>query len=177
MSSVSNDSESRVAARIPRPLAALERPVRASIGWLDAASPRLEPFFDLAIRLGIAWIFWKSGLTKIASWDSTVLLFTYEYQVPLLSPQLAAFLATASELTLPVLLAFGIAARLAALALFVFNLMAVISYPALSLYGQLDHAWWGALILITLFRGPGRWSIDHLIRTRFWPRPERRATD
>lgn len=135
---------------------------------LDALSTRLYPLFDLSVRLGLAWIFWKSGLTKIQSWESTVMLFQYEYKVPLLPPELAAYLGTAVELAMPALLAFGLAGRFAALVLFVFNIVAVISYPSLNIYGQLDHLWWGALFLIPIFRGPGKWSVDHLVRSRMW---------
>ena len=56
----------------------------------------LSPLLNLAIRVWVANIFWKSGMTKIGSWDSTVALFTYEYHVPLLAPEMAAFLATAA---------------------------------------------------------------------------------
>ena len=61
------------------------------------ALERLAPLGDLAIRLYVANVFWKSGLTKIASWDTTVMLFTHEYAVPLLSPELAAGLAIVIE--------------------------------------------------------------------------------
>jgi putative oxidoreductase len=170
MSSVTEQTQGRAPERLSGPLGSLASTVRRAIAWLDSVGPKFEPFFDLAVRVGIAWIFWKSGLTKIASWDTTVLLFTHEYSVPLLSPAVAAFLGTAAELTLPVLLAFGIAGRFAALALFIFNIMAVVSYPALNIYGKLDHLWWGCLMLITLFRGPGRWSVDHFVRKAFWDR-------
>ena len=79
----------------------------------------LSPVIDLFIRLWVANVFWKSGLTKIASWDATVALFTYEYHVPLLPPEIAATLGTAVELIFPVLLAFGLGARLSAAVLFV----------------------------------------------------------
>ncbi len=141
---------------------------RTSIVRLESMSESLAPFFDLAIRLGLAWIFWKSGLTKIQSWDSTVLLFEYEYAVPLLPAKVAAFLGTAVELTMPPLLAFGVAARFAAIVLFFFNIMAVVSYPGLSIIGIADHVWWGALFLIPIFRGPGKISIDHFIRKWFF---------
>ncbi len=144
--------------------------MRSVYGRLDGLGSRLHPLFDLSIRLGLAWIFWKSGLTKIQSWESTVMLFQYEYKVPLLSPEIAAFLGTGVELIMPALLALGLAGRMAALVLFVFNIIAVISYPSLNIYGQLDHLWWGALLLIPVFRGPGKLSIDHLIRTRLWGR-------
>jgi putative oxidoreductase len=123
----------------------------------------LAPVADLAIRLWVANAFFKSGLTKIASWDSTVLLFTYEYQVPLLSPETAAYLGTFTELAFPLFLALGLAGRPAALVLFVFNIVAVISYPGLMEAGVQEHLVWGLMLLVTLGHGPGRLSLDHLI--------------
>src|SRR5438034_9768861 len=76
--------------------------------WLEFVSPLV----DLAVRLYVANVFWKSGLTKISSWDTTIQLFTYEYRVPVLSPEVAAVLATAVELGGSVLLALGFASRL-----------------------------------------------------------------
>lgn len=127
----------------------------------------LAPAIDLGIRLLVASVFFKSGLTKIANWDSTVALFTNEYAVPLLSPELAALLGTGVELIFPVLLVVGLGARFSALVLFVFNLIAVISYPDLGEVGLRDHQTWGLLLLITLLHGPGKLSLDHLIIRRY----------
>lgn len=127
----------------------------------------LSPLIDLGIRLWVANVFWKSGLTKIQSWDTTVMLFTHEYQVPLLSPPVAAVLATGTELIFPVLLALGLGARLSAAVLFVFNYIAVISYPELNEVGVKDHVYWGILLLVTLLHGPGKISIDHFIRRKW----------
>ncbi|HVK55360.1 MAG TPA: DoxX family protein, partial [Burkholderiales bacterium] len=102
----------------------------------------LSPVLDLAIRLLIASVFFKSGLTKIESWESTLSLFENEYAVPLLAPALAAYLGTTAELGLPILLALGIGTRFSALALFVFNIIATISYPDLSEVGLKDHQYW-----------------------------------
>ncbi|HJW80751.1 MAG TPA: DoxX family membrane protein [Acidiferrobacterales bacterium] len=126
----------------------------------------LQPAFVLAVRLYVASVFFKSGLTKIASMDSTIMLFTYEYQVPLLSPTLAAYLGTGAELVLPVLLALGLGGRLAAAALFVFNIIAVISYPDLNEVGVMQHQYWGVLLLLPLLYGPGKLSIDCFIKRR-----------
>jgi len=123
----------------------------------------LAPVADLALRLWVAAVFFRSGLTKIQSWDTTILLFTNEYHVPLLSPELAAVLGTAAELVLPVFLALGFGGRLAAGALFVFNIIAVISYPELEAAGLEQHQVWGLMLLVTLLHGPGALSVDHLI--------------
>lgn len=134
-------------------------PVVRSLEWL-------QPAFVLAVRLYVASVFFKSGLTKIASMDTTILLFTHEYQVPLLSPTLAAYLGTAAELVLPVMLALGLGGRLAAATLFVFNIVAVISYPDLNEVGIMQHQYWGVLLLIPLLYGPGKLSIDSLLQRR-----------
>jgi putative oxidoreductase len=66
-------------------------------------------------RLAIAAAFWNAGLTKIASWQTTVMLFRDEYRVPLLPPELAATVAATVELSCPMLLVLGMASRLATL--------------------------------------------------------------
>jgi putative oxidoreductase len=124
----------------------------------------LSPLADLAIRFYVGSVFFKSGLTKLMSWDSTLSLFENEYAVPLLPPEVAAVLGTGVELGLPVLLALGLGARGAAFGLFVFNIIAVVSYPDLGAVGLKDHQVWGLLLLVPLLHGPGRLSLDHLIR-------------
>ncbi|TMH71852.1 MAG: DoxX family protein [Betaproteobacteria bacterium] len=131
---------------------------------------RLAPFVDLGVRLFVASVFFKSGLTKIVNWDSTVALFDNEYAVPLLPPEIAALLGSGVELIFPVLLVLGLGARVSALVLFAFNIIAVISYPDLSAAGLKDHQTWGLLLLITLLHGPGKLSFDHLIGRRLLAR-------
>lgn len=131
----------------------------------------LTPLVDLGARLWLASVFWKSGLTKISSWDSTLSLFNYVYSVPLLPPELAAVLATAVELGGAALLALGIAGRFGSAALFGLNIVAVISYPDLSPVGLKDHYYWGLLLLLFLVRGPGKLSLDYWIRSRYIDKP------
>jgi putative oxidoreductase len=123
--------------------------------------------FDLVIRLYVARVFFLSGLTKIQSWDSTLSLFANEYAVPVLAPEVAAVLGTAAELCLPPLLALGLAGRFAALALFVFNIVAATSYPDISDAGIKDHILWGALLAVTMFHGPGKLALDHWLLRHF----------
>lgn len=141
---------------IPR----LQNWTEQGIGHLD----RLAPVADLLIRLCVANVFWKSGLTKIATWDSTLYLFEYEYAVPLLSPQAAAVIGTSIELAMPVMLVIGLATRLSASILFVFNIAAVLSFPAINFFDATDHQYWGLMLLVTMFHGPGRISIDHYLK-------------
>jgi len=111
-------------------------------------------------RFSIASVFWNSGLVKIQSWLPTVALFANEYRVPLLPPELAATLATAVELTCPVLLVFGLATRLATLPLLGMTfVIQTFVYPDL----WLTHLTWATILLFILTRGPGAISLDHLI--------------
>jgi len=123
----------------------------------------LSPLLDLGLRLWVARVFWNSGLTKIQSWDTTLMLFEYEYAVPLLPPNVAAVLATGVELAAPVLLVLGLGTRVSALALFVLNAVAVIAYSDISIAGLKDHYLWGALLMVTFFHGPGKLSVDHFL--------------
>lgn len=133
---------------------------RMGLGWLGQV-------FDLGIRLWAAQVFFKSGLTKIDNWDSTLFLFSDVYAVPLLPPALAAWLATAAELALPVLLVLGLATRLGALGLFILNYVAVISFPDMGAVGIKDHVLWGLMLATIFFHGPGRVSVDEWLRRRY----------
>lgn len=145
------------------------------------AASLLAPVADFLARYWVAGAFFASGLSKTTTGslvlfghtfsyplsllpsESTFLLFENEYQVPLLPPTLAAYLGTAAELLLPVFLFLGLGTRYAALAMFVFNIVAVVSYPELMAAGLKDHQVWGFLLLITFCHGPGKLSLDHLI--------------
>jgi putative oxidoreductase len=126
------------------------------------------PLLDLTVRIWLARVFFLSGLTKIQSWDSTLSLFENEYSVPFLPPELAAYMGTFTELFFPVLLVLGLGTRFAAGVLFVFNIIAVVSYPDLGEVGLKDHQYWGLLLLFPLLHGPGKIAIDHFIRRRFF---------
>ncbi|WP_102505938.1 DoxX family protein [Salinivibrio kushneri] len=121
----------------------------------------LQPLLLLVGRVYVAWIFFQSGLIKYQNWDSTLYLFEFEYQVPLLPWQLAAYLGTAAELILPVFVALGLLARPMTLALFVFNIVAVASYPLLWERGYDDHIMWGVILLVVSVWGPGWFNLDN----------------
>jgi putative oxidoreductase len=153
-----------------RTLPALARRVR---GFLELPAS----LFDLAIRVYVADVFFKSGLTKIEDWDKTVFLFEELYRVPFLPPAAAAGLGTFGEIVFPPLLALGLGARFAAAALFVVNATAVVSYW--QVIGQNpaalgSHVLWGALLLVTLLHGPGKLALDHWIE-RWLERPDSRS--
>ncbi len=125
------------------------------------------PILLLFTRLWVASVFLKSGYLKITTWDSTLYLFEEEYQVPIIPWELAAYLGTAAEIVLPILMILGLLTRPTALALFVFNIMAVVSYPVLWDGGFYDHQLWGAMILMNVVWGAGVISADNLLKKRF----------
>lgn len=135
---------------------ALQAWQRRIVGALEAAQPPAQ----LAARLYLGKLFFLSGLTKLRDWEITIALFTDEYQVPLLPPEAAALMGTAGELVLPILLALGLAGRVAALGLFVVNAVAVISLPDIGDAALQQHVFWGSLLLALLLWGAGRWSMD-----------------
>ncbi len=130
----------------------------------------LQPAAQLLARWFIAGVFFRSGLTKIADWETTVALFTDEYHVPLLSPHIAAALGTSAELALPALILFGLGGRFAAAGLFILNGVAVISVEDMPIPALQQHIFWGSVLAALLLWGPGRWSIDQLL----WPRLRQR---
>ncbi|HEV8691896.1 MAG TPA: DoxX family protein [Ideonella sp.] len=133
------------------------------VGWLEA----LQPLALLAARLYVARAFFLSGLTKIRDWDTTLALFTDEYHVPLLPPELAAYAGTTGELLLPVLLALGLAGRFSAMGLFVLNIVAVLSLQEVAEAALQQHIFWGSLLAGLILWGPGKWSVDHFLGPRF----------
>jgi putative oxidoreductase len=142
------------------------------ISWIERSRGCLQHgahVLDLAIRLYVANVFFRSGLLKIGNWDGTLYLFENEYKVPLLPPETAAWLGTFTELFFPPLLALGLAARFAALWLSAFNIVAVIAFWHVLSQNQAalnSHWYWGVLLAITLFHGPGKLSLDHWIWRR-----------
>ena len=129
---------------------------------------RLQDLFVLGMRLFVGWQFFKAGLLKLQSWDSTLFLFQYEYRVPLLSPNLAAILGTVGELLFPALLFVGLAGRVSAIGLQVVNIMAVVAYAHVIFAAGFeasaaDHYLWGLMLLVIAIYGPGRFSLDFVL--------------
>jgi putative oxidoreductase len=140
--------------------------VGRTVRMLDAVPYML---LALPLRAAVATVFWNSAMAKLANWDTTLALFTDEYQVPLLPPELAAYMAATIELTTPILLLLGLLTRATALVLLgMTTVIEVFVYPQ----AWPTHIQWAAMLLILLCRGPGELSIDHLLRRQFGPRPE-----
>lgn len=130
---------------------------------LTAAIPEWP--LALLLRLGVAAPFFLSGRTKVEGLltitPSTRYLFTEEYRVPLLPPDLAAALATYAEHALPILLVFGLFTRPAALGLLAMTLVIqIFVIPG----GWPTHLLWAGPLVYLIARGPGRASLDRALR-------------
>jgi putative oxidoreductase len=145
-----------IPAQHTRPLARLWSVGERAIAALE----QLQPAAQLAARWYVASVFFRSGLTKLRDFDTTIALFMDEYHVPLLDPTVAAVAGTTGELVLPVLLAFGLAGRFAAAGLSVMNVVAVLSLAEIAEAALQGHVFWGSLLAALLLWGPGRWSLD-----------------
>jgi putative oxidoreductase len=135
-----------------------------ALAWLDAVPYAL---LALPLRFAAATVFWNSAMAKLANWETTLSLFTDDYKVPLLPPELAANMVLTIELTTPVLLVFGLFTRFAALVLL--GMVAVIE---IFVYPQAwpTHIQWAAILLVLLCRGAGSFSLDALLWRRFGER-------
>ena len=128
---------------------------------------------QLVLRFGLAVPFWRSGVNK---WDGflqvndvAIILFSSEFQLhlpggpyPFPAPAVTAFAAGSAEILLPILLVLGLATRFAALGLLLMTLVAQLTVPD----GWPLHVTWAAMALGIMAWGPGRMSLDHLIKER-----------
>jgi len=130
------------------------------VGLLERLGRVPTSLHQLLFRLAVAGIFLRAGLTKLASWEPTVALFRDEYKVPVLSPDVAAVMASTFEVGCSLLLIAGLVTRLATL-----PLLGMILTIQLFVYPQAwsEHLVWGSILLYLLTRGPGALSLDHVL--------------
>jgi putative oxidoreductase len=141
-------------------------PVLATVQTLLSA---LQAPAALAARVFVGMAFFRSGLTKIADWDTTLALFADEYHVPFLPTHVAAVAGTFGELFFPVLLILGLFGRFSALSLTVVNIVAVLSLSEIAPAALQQHQFWGSMLLALVLWGPGKWSLD----AWWWPKVSR----
>jgi putative oxidoreductase len=140
-------------------------PPRLLVLW-NTVAERLQRLINdsilaLVARISIAAIFLLSGRTKVEGFltitDSTYELFRTEYNLPLISPELAAHLSAYAEHLFPTLLILGLFSRLSALALLGMTLVIeIFVYPD----AWPTHLSWAGLLLVIIGRGAGAISLD-----------------
>lgn len=124
-----------------------------------------EWLIALVCRLGVAAVFLLSARTKVEDLitlkPETFALFTYEYNVPLLPPEIAAYLATYAEHAFSILLILGLLTRVSAAGLIVMTLVIqVFVYPD----AWPTHLTWAGPMLYLLARGGGALSVDRALK-------------
>jgi putative oxidoreductase len=158
--------------------------VFAPLATLIATAARLvrtiaQPdLVQAVVRLALSVPFWRSGVLKWDGFlqlnDTAIDLFTQEFMLhlpggpyPFPAPATMAFLSGCGEIGLPSLLVLGLGTRFAALGLLFMTLVVQLTVPD----GWPIHITWAAMALAIMRWGPGRLSLDHLIR-RWWARQE-----
>ena len=123
---------------------------------------KLTPVALLAGRLYIARIFLKSGIKKAKDMNGAEMLFKYEYELPLIPADIAAYLATAAEIIFPIMLILGMAARFGAIGIFIMVLVIeLLVFP-----GTTEHYYQMIILGIIMTHGAGKLSVDHLLLKR-----------
>jgi putative oxidoreductase len=130
-------------------------------GCVSHLLDKLQPLALLGVRIWAAAIFFKSGLVKVQDMENTMLLFEYEYQVPYLPVEFAAYAATFNELVMPLLLVLGFFTRAAAIPLLVMTAVIQFTYQE-----HLQHFYWALMLGMLMVFGPGKISMDHLLNKK-----------
>ena len=128
---------------------------------LRAAGRRFPlSLLEFGMRLAVGATFFRSGMDKYQSFDTAITLFRDEYRLPLLPPEIAAYMGTTVELCAPVLLVLGVFARLGATALLVMTFtIQLLVYPE----NWPEHLMWASILSYVLSRGAGALSIDRIV--------------
>ena len=122
----------------------------------------LAPLANLAARIYVGMDFFRSGLLKFDDFEETLELFADDFVLPFMPPEPAAYLATAGELVLPVLLFLGLFTRFAAAGLFTMAVVIEIwVFP-----GTMQHYYWMLILGMLLGYGGGKLSLDSLVLKR-----------
>lgn len=133
-----------------------------------------EDVIALIARIAIGLVFWRSAQTKIdgstilgQKWqffnvsDSTFTLFEYEYELPIIPSDIAAYMATYAEFFLGGAIILGIVTRLSALGLLGMTLVIqIFVYPD----AWPTHIMWLVPLLYLIKHGGGKISVDNLTR-------------
>jgi putative oxidoreductase len=128
-------------------------------------------FAQFVLRFALAVPFWEAGILKWSGFlqlnSAAIYLFTDEFKLYLPggpynfpAPTVMAFLCGCGEIIFPVLLLFGLATRFAATGLLLMTYVLVLTVPG----SWLVHITWTAMELGIMAWGPGRMSLDYVLR-------------
>jgi NADH dehydrogenase/putative oxidoreductase len=136
----------------------LSGPVRVIAAVYRLLERSTGPIVDLLIRLWLAKVFFVSGVLKIFGVSVEPYLSHVAYPVPWVEPLSPTYLGAALQMTIPILLALGLATRWAALYMLILVLVVQLNYLPLdiNLYSAVLFGW---LVVC----GAGSLSLDHLL--------------
>ncbi|MBL6664312.1 MAG: DoxX family protein [Rickettsiales bacterium] len=112
----------------------------------------------LLLRISVGLVFLKSGLTKIANVDNTIILFEYEYELPLISPIVGAYSSIFAELVFGSAVIAGFVTRLSVVPLIIMTLiiqLLVVQNP--------EHFTWLFQLCTLAIYGGGILSVDGVL--------------
>ncbi|MEQ9517925.1 MAG: DoxX family protein [Parvibaculum sp.] len=147
----------------------LVQPVQNIVELGVSLAEKIPAFvYELAMRISIALVFWQSARTKVDGLitvkESTFFLFQYEYALPIIPFEWAAYMATYAEHVLPFFLVIGLGTRFAALGLLAMTLVIqVFVYPG----AWPLHLMWAAILTYLVAKGGGALTLDRLVQQRF----------
>lgn len=126
----------------------------------------------LGLRLLLAYEFWEAGLEKLRgeNWFAGIQnQFPFPFSV--VPVEISWQIATWTELLGPIALVLGLGTRFASIALMVLTVVAWVSVHAGNGYNVCDNGFKLPLMYLLMFlplllSGPGKLSLDHLIRSR-----------
>jgi putative oxidoreductase len=138
--------------------------------WLDTLE-RAAWIPTLLVRLFVGYFFFVTGVAKVQNLDAMTERFA-EWGIPF--PAFSAALSGCTELLGGALLVVGLLTRLASIPLFV-NMVVAIATVNVKRVGGLDEfvelsePLYALVFLWLFFTGPGRVSLDHLLRRWLCP--------
>lgn len=148
------------------------RVIRSAIELMSRAAYIVAPPL---LRIALAVPFFKSGLTK---WDgflslspAAAFLFEDEFKLHIFgnayglpAPAFLAYFDGLAEIVLPILIVIGLATRFGAFVLLIMTGVIQLVVPE----GWANfHLPWAALAVAIIALGPGRLSLDYMIKRRF----------
>lgn len=145
----------------------------STINSIEHTAARLLPYWlvSAGLRCALAIPFFKSGLTKWNGFlklsDTPVILFENEFKLHIMGkaydypfPLVAAWGSSIAEIVLPILLVLGLGTRLAAFGLLIMTALIQLTIPS----GWPIHATWAAMAAGVILLGPGKASVDGMLR-------------
>lgn len=147
--------------------------IRRIVEGLDRAGLWLAP---VGLRLLLAYEFGNAGLEKLRgdNWFEHI-QGDFPFPFNVLPVELSWFMTTWTEIVAAVALVIGLGTRFAVISLIILDIVAWYSVHAGNGYNVSDNGWllplFFLVMLVTLlFTGPGKLSVDALIKARLFTR-------